>query len=124
MIALFSLLLANTELIAAKDDIEEIEEVAVVTDEDAWYGNAYPEMDRHFGLLNAHTARPGTILFVVTHRTRRGVLRDPFYDYLGFDGGGLKVGINLRMGLAKGLDFGFARLNGTAEPFDTYEFDL
>jgi hypothetical protein len=61
---------------------------------------------------------------VVTHRARKTFTEDTADDYLGLDAGGLKVGLGLRYGVLPFLDVGLYRVNGTAEIFDTYEFDL
>src|SRR5690606_21226874 len=68
-------------------------------------------------------ARPGSVVFAIAHRTNTALHDEPFANYLGFDSGGLKIGIALRYGILEGLDAGFARLNGTNELFDTYELD-
>src|SRR4051812_16247339 len=79
----------------AADDVEEIEsaDVSVMTDEDTWFDVAYPVFDRTFNTLTARPARPGTFLAVIVHRTHKAVSKEPFYNYLGFDAGGLKIGL-------------------------------
>jgi hypothetical protein len=80
--------------------------------------------DRAVNLLMARPIEPGTFLFVVTHRARQSLTDHAGRDFLGLDAGGLKIGLGLRWGALDGLDVGVFRLNGTAEIFDTVEFDL
>jgi len=108
----------------AADEIETLDDVADITD--AWYSHPtqYPILDRSINVHTGATLRPGTILWVFDHRVREALSEDPFNDFLGFDAGGVKVGIGLRFGLLENTDVGVYRLNGTVEVFDTYEFDL
>ncbi|MCU0610733.1 MAG: DUF5777 family beta-barrel protein [Candidatus Eisenbacteria bacterium] len=88
---------------------------------------AWDDMSRSDRSVNALTATPidpGTFLFVVTHRARQSLTDHAGRDFLGLDAGGLKIGLGLRWGVINGLDAGVFRLNGTAEIFDTVEFDL
>jgi hypothetical protein len=125
LLGTLALLAASEGIEVAAGDIEEIEsaDVQPMTDQDSWYDVAFPEFDRVFNTLTARTTRPKTVFFGVVHRTEKRVAKDPFYNYLGFDSGGLKIGIQARYGIMEGFDAGFARLNGTNEAFDTYEFD-
>jgi hypothetical protein len=99
------------------DDIEDVT--------DAWYMRPlqYPINDRAVNVFTAEALRPGTIFMVFDHRVREALKDDTFHDFLGFDGGGLKIGLGFRYGLMEYLDLGVYRLNGTVEAFDTYEFD-
>ncbi len=85
---------------------------------------SYPCADRVISLLTPNPIRDGGFLFAVQHRNRQPINEDPFHDFLGFDGGGLKIGLGLRYGLFNNLDIGIWRVNGTIEAFDVYEFDL
>jgi hypothetical protein len=118
-----SLLIATLLCAAGDEVVEEVADVEVMTEQDTWYGLGYPQFDRTFNILSAKTARPGSYVVNVAHRTNKAVWKDPFYNYLGFDAGGLKIGLMVRFGLFEGLDMGVSRLNGTNEKFDTYEFD-
>ncbi len=84
----------------------------------------YSYRDRAISLLAPNPVTKGAYLFLVQHRNRVSVDEDPFHDLLGFDGGGLKIGLVLRYGILDDLDIGICRVNGTVESFDVYEFDL
>jgi hypothetical protein len=112
---------------AAVDGEEVAEELATVEAVDeaaAWYGPSYGQADRGLDLFTARVAHPESFVFAVTHRNRQPLARDPLHSFLGFDGGGLKIGLGLRYGILDGLDAGIFRQNGTVETFDTYELDL
>ncbi len=85
---------------------------------------SFPLTDRAISLLTPNPVRKGGFLFFVQHRNQMSVDEDPFHNFLGFDGGGLKIGLGLRYGILYNLDTGIYRVNGTAELFDVYEFDL
>lgn len=108
----------------AAADSEDIEtaEVSDVAD-DALYSDAYAQIDRTLDQLTARVTRRGAFNAIIVHRNHLGMLRAPFQDFLGFDGGSLKIGLGLRYGLLDTLDIGVLRLNGTVEVFDTYELD-
>ncbi len=80
--------------------------------------------DRAISLLAGNTIPEKNFLFIVEHRNREPVDEEPFHDLLGFDGGGLKIGLGMRYGFLDNLDAGVYRSNGTNESFDTYEFDV
>jgi hypothetical protein len=107
-------------------DTESSMDVAVedYVQEDSWYEGAFPAFERHFNVLSARSVPPWSLVFALYHRTHSPLRQDPFYDWLGFDAGSLKVGTAFRFGLIEGLDVGVMRLNGTVEAFDTYEVDL
>jgi hypothetical protein len=113
------------EVAAKQEVIEEIEsaDIAPMTDQDTWFGEAFPQFDRVFNTLTARTTRPKSVFVGIIHRTDTRLGKEPFYNYLGFDAGGLKIGLQARYGIIDGFDVGFARLNGTNELFDTYELD-
>lgn len=69
------------------------------------------------------TTRKGHLLFVIDHRNGEVWDEEAFHNFLGLDGGGLKVGLGLRYGILDLLDAGVYRLNGTAEAWDTWQFD-
>ena len=90
----------------------------------SWFSHAHPAFDRALNLMTARPNLPGDLQFIVAHRTRQGFGEErPFHDFLGFDAGGLKIGLGLRFGVVDNLDVGVYRLNGVGEIFDVYEFD-
>ena len=106
------------------DTVEAIEAVeAEPVAAAGWFTDADPVFDRVFDQYTAQTVRRGTVNSFISHRNREGILRGPFYDLLGFDGGGLKIGLSVRYGVLDDLDVGVYRQNGTTEIFDTWEFD-
>jgi hypothetical protein len=119
---------ANSYLYAQTNDGDDIEiiEIAEIDDVSSdWWQNerAYPVLDRAINVLTARALRMNSFMIIIDHRLRQPLSEKPFYDLLGFDAGGLKVGLGLRYGLYYNLDIGMYRLNGTAEAFDVYEFD-
>lgn len=108
---------------AAPEAVEEVEsaDVAEVSSTAEWYSESFPAAERIFDQLTARTNRAGTIEMVITHRNATSISTDPAFNFLGFDAGGLKIGIGLRYGIIDGLDVGVYRTNGSS--FDTYEFD-
>jgi hypothetical protein len=107
----------------APTQTEEIEEVEAVEPVVERFGTNYPQADR---ILNTYTARParkGSFIINIDHRANEAITKDPWFDYVGLDGGSLKIGLGLRYGVLDDLDVGIFRLNGTAETFDTYELD-
>jgi hypothetical protein len=111
---------------ARAEEVEQIDTVEVVDVQevgDDLHGEAWPVIDRAFTLMNGRTLRPQSWEVVIAHRTGAPLRKNPFYDYVGFDSGGLKIGLGLRYGVLDRLDIGVYRLNGTVEPFDTYELD-
>ena len=108
----------------ADEAVETVDDSALRAGDDTdYYGEAYPSMDRTLDHLNARMLRRKTFGTLIGHRNREGVLRSPFYDLLGFDGGGLKIVLGLRYGILDDLDVGVLRQNGTLEVYDTWEFD-
>jgi hypothetical protein len=108
----------------AEEAVENVDDSALrAGDEPDYYGDAYPSMDRTLDHLNARMLRRKTFGTLIGHRNREGVLSSPFYDLLGFDGGGLKIVLGLRYGILDDLDVGVLRQNGTLEAYDTWEFD-
>ena len=106
-------------------EIEEISEVEVAEDGSDPYGEGnFPALERGVNLLLARTTRRHTFLFVIDHRTWQPAADEPFHDLLGFDRGGLKVGLGLRFGILDDLDVGLYRLNNGTEAFDSYDCDL
>lgn len=108
----------------ASDRPTEVEGIEEVTPDSLWSDEAFPRIDRAVNLMTARTTRKHAFLFVVDHRNRQPIDDEPFHDFLGFDGGGIKVGLGVRFGILDNLDVGLYRLNGTSEVFDVYEFDL
>ncbi len=103
-------------------DATEVGAVTVLDDPD-WQQDVFVREDRAVNALTAQTVRRNTILFVIMHRARQSFAEEGSGDFLGLDAGGLKVGLGLRYGVRDNFDVGVLRLNGTAEVFDTYEFD-
>lgn len=112
---------------AAAEEVEQVESVEVTeastSGGEDWYGDAWPQFDRILDLYTARSSRKHEFSTLISHRNAEGVIRNPLRDLLGFDGGGLKIMLGLRFGLFDFLDIGIARINGTVEVFDTYEFD-
>ena len=112
------------------DDIEEVDDVTDVSkisswNPDAWRDPAqFPALDRGINLLTTRTVPKWHGSIIVDHRANEAIKEHPFDDFLGLDAGSLKIGLGLRLGLLDNLDVGIYRLNGTTEPFDTYEFDV
>ena len=104
-------------------DVEPANEASPADDED-WFGDDYPRFHRTLDHYTGKVSRRGDFSTLIAHRNSQGMLRYPARDLLGFDGGGLKVGLGLRYGFLDRLDAGVYRLNGTIEVFDTYEFDI
>lgn len=107
---------------AVADEIEEVE-FEEMSEESAWYSEAYHSSDRLLNVMLAQTMHPGRLQFNILHRTTVPFTTSPLRDFAGFDNG-LKVGIGLRYGVFDGLDIGFLRVNGILEPFDVYEYDV
>ncbi len=111
------------EAVETVETVETVEVVDVTEVEDDFYGEAYPVLDRAFEVHNGRLLRQGTWGVVITHRNSAPIRREPFHEFLGFDGGSLKIALGVRYGLLDGFDLGVLRMNGTVEPFDTYELD-
>ena len=75
-------------------------------------------------VLTPVTVRPFVFQIIVDHRTFQPMSEEPFYDLLGFDSGGLKIGLGLRFGIVESLDIGMYRLSNGVLPYDVYELDL
>ena len=127
------------ETAAGDDEVEEVGEVEVLSSSEGKKGFFPTEFDgpdtvrrdRGFNILTARATRPMALTFVIDHRPYMKIAgndaeaEDVFFNYLGLDGGNLKVGLGLRFGIIEGLDAGLYRLNdGGTVPFDTYEFDV
>ena len=90
---------------------------------DALMGDDYPQMDRVFDHHTAKVTRPRTVATLIGHRNYEGILRDPWRDLIGFDGGSLKVLLGVRYGVMGIFDVGVARMNRTFERYTTWELD-
>lgn len=123
LLALLLLGLSGSGQVRA-DEIETLDEIVDVSE--AWYLNPhqFPVLDRFTSVFSGEALRRGSRLFVFDHRVRQRLSEEPFHDFLGFDAGGLKIGIGFRYGIFDNIDVGWYRLNGTVELFDTYEFDV
>ncbi|MFH2006942.1 MAG: DUF5777 family beta-barrel protein [bacterium] len=93
---------------------------------DTWTNpDAWPKLERVVTHKLARTTRRLGLLIIVDHRTNQPAFtKNILKDFFGLDGGGLKIGLGLRFGIFDDLDIGFLRLNGVAEIFDVYEFDV
>ncbi len=125
---LICLLLGVSDLQAQSEDEGDVEMLEPAQVEDVtseWWQNerAYPVLDRAINVMTARTIRMNSFIIIIDHRLRQPLSEKPFHDLLGFDAGGLKVGLGLRYGVYYNLDVGMYRLNGNAEAFDVYEFD-
>ncbi|HDS00422.1 MAG TPA: hypothetical protein ENO22_06955 [candidate division Zixibacteria bacterium] len=123
-----TLFMLDRDLHAQEEEPDEIESLETVEIEDVtseWWQNerAYAVLDRAINVMTARTMRMNSFIIIIDHRFRQPVSEEPFHDLLGFDAGGLKVGLGLRYGIYYNLDAGIYRLNGTGEAFDVYEFD-
>ena len=124
-----SLILAGGRLFAQQkaEEIEEVEDVQAVGELQApalWEREDFPVLERGINVLTPKTLRKHALFFLVEHRARKALKSNAFHDFLGFDSGGLKVGLALRYGFTDWLEGGLYRLNGQTEVFDTYELDL
>jgi hypothetical protein len=108
---------------ADDDNIEELETMEEVVPSEGFFGEQVPAVERSANLFYSRPTRQNSLLIVIDHRTNKPLLDSQTGDYLGLDAGALKIGLGLRYGIYNNLDLGFYRLNGTAEIFDTYEFD-
>jgi hypothetical protein len=97
---------------------------AVIIQSDTWDLDEFAVPDRIINVLTPDPIGRGNLHLTIIHRARQSVTENAGRDYLGLDAGGLKIGIGLRYGLRDRADVGLFRLNGTAETFDTYEFDV
>jgi hypothetical protein len=94
-----------------------------IVESDDWDLDSYARDDRGVNVMTPASIPPKSILILIMHRARESFTEDTCKDYFGFDAGGLKIGLGLRYGVLNRLDLGMMRLNGTAETFDTCEFD-
>jgi len=95
-----------------------------ILEDEGWDLDSYAKDERGVNSPTAATTQRGQLLVLIMHRARQSFTEDTCRDYFGLDAGGLKIGLGLRYGLIDRMDMGALRLNGTAETFDTYEFDL
>jgi hypothetical protein len=105
------------------EEVEVVTDVKEVTGDPLFNPEMFPALERINNLLDAHTTRRNALLISVDHRTYQKFTEATFRDWFGLDAGSLKIGIGARYGILDNLDAGFLRLNGTAEIFDTYQFD-
>ena len=92
----------------------------------AFDGDNAARRDRGVNVLTARAARKKSLVLIIDDRPYQILFtgEDVFFDFFGFDGGNLKVGIGLRYSIIEGLDAGFTRLSdGRTVAFDTYEFN-
>ena len=108
--------------VSAEEDVEEFDlgDIEIV---DEWSPDNFARDERVINLFRGRTTRKGAWVFNVNHRAWESLDEEPIDNYLGLDSGSLKIVLGLRYGLLENLDVGIQRVNGTAENFDTYEFD-
>jgi hypothetical protein len=109
----------NTE----EEVVETLDEVQTVNPAAEYYGEAYPQFDRIFDHYTARNTRKHHVNTLIAHRNFQPMATRPFRDFLGFDGGGLKIVLLARVGITSWLDFGILRQNATREAYTTYEVD-
>lgn len=107
-----------------KEDSIEVTEFETIQPGQDFFSQNFARIDRTVSQPLARTIRRGAMMFIVDHRTRQAMDKESFRDFLGLDAGGLKVGLGLRYGLLDNLEIGIYRLNGVAEIFDVYDYDL
>ncbi len=119
----------------ADDELEEIEEVEIIEEvaeiapggpPAEFDGQNTIRRDRAINVLTARPVRAKSLSLIIDHRPNKRFWsgEDAFFNYLGLDGGGLKIGLGLRYGILDDLDVGLYRLNDAGiDRFDTYEFD-
>ncbi|NLN62989.1 MAG: hypothetical protein GX146_08935 [Myxococcales bacterium] len=85
-----------------------------------------PITDRVVNVHTAATTRKGALTLVIDHRAHKTFLsgKDAWFDYLGLDAAGMKIGLGLRYGILDFLDAGLYRLSSGRDDFDVYEFDV
>lgn len=116
-----ALILINGAIVAEDtEEYLELDHLEIVSD---WSSDNFARDDRVINLWRGRTTRKGAWVFHVAHRAWENVDEEPLDNYLGLDSGSLKIVLGLRYGLLERLDLGIQRINGTAESFDTYEFD-
>jgi hypothetical protein len=74
--------------------------------------------------MNAQTTRAKTLNLLVDHRGFEPFQKHAFGDFMGFDAGGLKIGLQLRYGITNHLEIGAQRLSNGGDDYDTYQFDV
>lgn len=71
------------------------------------------------------TVCEGCMVFALSHRPYREAFADPLRDMFGYDGGFLRVRLDLRVGLLPWLDVGTTRTNGILlERYDAWSADF
>lgn len=126
--------LAGAPTVRAGLIVEEITDVTVAdaatgeeiggTDALVWNAKNRVWIDRAISVPLPRTIPMGHLQYVIEHRNRTPVDEDTFDNFFGFDGGNLKIGLELRYGLLDNLDISVYRLNGTVEGFDTWQYAL
>ena len=112
----------ENEISAPAEEVETLEPADLqVADE--LYSEAYAHNERIFNVLTARPLKPYTWMSTINHRSGTGLRDRPGYNWAGFAGGGLNVGLGLRYGVLNGLDVGILLVNHAIEPFNTYEYD-
>ncbi|HEY3358267.1 MAG TPA: DUF5777 family beta-barrel protein [Polyangia bacterium] len=107
---------------AGAEPVEVIENPQVYT---LWINpENWARIDRVINVGNARATRRRTLQLVIDHRTFEPLQQHAFRDLVGFDAGGLKIGLGLRYGILDGLDVGAYRLSNGIDAFDAYQFDL
>lgn len=71
------------------------------------------------------TVPEGKMSFAISHRPWYEAFDDPLRDFFGYDGGLLRVRLDLRLGLPWGFDAGLVRTNGVlTEAYDAWSGDV
>jgi hypothetical protein len=109
---------------AAKGEaIEEVEARPSTPGPERFWSSDYTQIDRVVNVLLPRTVRRGALVLVVDHRTVQPIQNNTWHDWFGFDAGGLKIGLGLRLGILENLDVGAYRLSHGSDRFAVYEFD-
>jgi hypothetical protein len=107
---------------AHTEAIEEIDSPQIFT---LWLNpDNYPRIERAVNVPNAQTTRARALNLLVDHRGFEPFQKHAFQDFMGFDAGGLKIGLQLRYGITDHLEVGAQRLSNGTDDYDTYQFDL
>ncbi len=106
------------------DAIEEVEDVDVTVVDPTFDPANFPVPGKVENVPTARALRVHAFQFLIDHRAFSPVREHAWQNLLGFDAGGLKIGLGLRFGILRGLEAGVYRLNNAGDAFDTYEFDV
>ena len=88
-----------------------------------WGAGSQVQLERALATPLPRTVLPQYLLLTIDHRNRQPMDSRYFYDFLGFDAGGTKIGVGLRYGLTSRWDAGLQRINGTNPSADAFNLD-